>query len=117
MFTLGTGIVEALAPDRSEVAPRSGAWLTDLMLLSMALIWGVNFIVVKLGAQLLRPAGQVLLAPPAARDLAKLASVGREERGPAVALVVGSAFTGQDRLRDLVLAAYADHEAQAAVTV
>ena len=25
--------------------------------------------------------------------------------------------TGQDRLRDLVLAAYADHEAQAAVTV
>ncbi|MGZ8415100.1 MAG: EamA family transporter, partial [Gemmatirosa sp.] len=62
---------EALAPERTEPAPtapppRSGAWLTDLMLLSMALIWGVNFSVVKYGTRVMPPlafnALRVLLA-------------------------------------------------------
>jgi drug/metabolite transporter (DMT)-like permease len=35
------------APDRSEEAPRSGVWLTDVLLVCMALIWGVNYSVVK----------------------------------------------------------------------
>jgi len=36
-----------LAPDRSEGTPRSGVWLTDVLLVCMALIWGVNYSVVK----------------------------------------------------------------------
>jgi hypothetical protein len=35
------------APDRSEGTPRSGVWLTDVLLVCMALIWGVNYSVVK----------------------------------------------------------------------
>ena len=42
---------EATAP----ASPAPGHWGTDALLVLMALIWGVNFIVVKIGAQLLHP--------------------------------------------------------------
>ena len=44
----------ALAPGRAEGA-RPGVWLTDLSLLAMALIWGVNFSVVKIGTHHFAP--------------------------------------------------------------
>jgi len=43
---------DAATPDR---VARSGVWLTDLSLLLMALIWGVNFSVVKYGTRLIEP--------------------------------------------------------------
>jgi hypothetical protein len=42
-----------LAPQRPQPvpdgAPRGAAWHTDVLLLVMSLIWGVNFSVVKYG--------------------------------------------------------------------
>ena len=91
---MASHVHEALAPDRTEAAPRSGAWLTDLMLLAMALIWGVNFSVVKYGTRVMPPlafnALRVLLATvvlcgvafalraqrPSARDAVRLALLG-----------------------------------------
>jgi drug/metabolite transporter (DMT)-like permease len=35
------------APGRAESGSRPGVWLTELLLFSMALIWGINFSVVK----------------------------------------------------------------------
>lgn len=37
-------------PGRAEARARPGVWLTDLSLLGMAVIWGVNYSVVKFGA-------------------------------------------------------------------
>ena len=42
---------EARGQERHEPAPHVGFGLTDVMLLGMALIWGVNFSVVKYGTQ------------------------------------------------------------------
>ena len=42
------------APDR-EQPPQSGALATDIMLLAMSLIWGINFSVVKFGTEWLEP--------------------------------------------------------------
>ena len=62
---------DAAAPGRAEHT-RPGVSLTDFLLLLMALIWGVNFSVVKYGAQLVDP-----LAYNAVRiALAALALVG-----------------------------------------
>jgi drug/metabolite transporter (DMT)-like permease len=41
---------EAVAPDQTTTS-RSGVWLTEVMLLGMALIWGVNYSVVKYGTR------------------------------------------------------------------
>ena len=83
----------ALAPGRAEGA-RPGVWLTDLSLLAMALIWGVNFSVVKIGTRHFPPAAfsglrvalaSVVLAGiavalrahlPSARDRWRLAGLG-----------------------------------------
>ena len=87
-----------LAPDRPQSipdrAPRSGAWVTDLLLLVMALIWGINFSVVKYGTGVMPPltfsALRMLLATvvlvtlafvlrahrPARRDIIRLALLG-----------------------------------------
>jgi drug/metabolite transporter (DMT)-like permease len=46
---------DAATPDRAKDATRPGVWLTDLSLLLMALIWGVNFSVVKYGTRLIAP--------------------------------------------------------------
>jgi drug/metabolite transporter (DMT)-like permease len=45
--------LDAATPDRGIT--RSGVWLTDLSLFAMALIWGVNFSVVKFGTTLIAP--------------------------------------------------------------
>ena len=43
-----------VAPEpQSRSSPVAGHWATDALLLLMALIWGVNFIVVKIGTQLM----------------------------------------------------------------
>src|ERR1043166_1187561 len=42
-------------PGREEHQSRPGVWLTDLSLLAMALIWAVNFSVVKFATGLLHP--------------------------------------------------------------
>lgn len=101
--------VRGLAPGRPErAAPsmppaagcaaasdqRPGVWLTNALLLAMALIWGVNFSVLKLGTRFFDPlvfnglrmllAGAVLGAiaygrrarTPARRDLVRLALLG-----------------------------------------
>lgn len=55
-----------LAEPEVADAPVSHHWGTDALLVLMALIWGVNFIVVKVGAQLLQPlafnSGRVTIA-------------------------------------------------------
>ena len=43
------------APDRSESVPRSGVLLTEVLLVCMALIWGVNYSVVKLATHYFEP--------------------------------------------------------------
>jgi drug/metabolite transporter (DMT)-like permease len=45
----------AYAPGRQEATPRPGVWLTEVALFAMAVIWGVNFSVVKFGTRFLRP--------------------------------------------------------------
>ncbi|MFI5230115.1 MAG: DMT family transporter [Gemmatimonadales bacterium] len=45
---------ESATPGR-ERAARPGAWLTELSLVGMALIWGVNFSVVKFGTSVIDP--------------------------------------------------------------
>ncbi len=53
---MAASVPRVLTPDRAEpAASRSGVWLTDLLLLMMALIWGVNFSVVKYGARHIPP--------------------------------------------------------------
>jgi len=89
---MASHVHEALAPDRSEVAPRSGAWLTDLMLLSMALIWGVNFSVVKYGTRVMPPlafnALRVMLATVVLCGVAVALRAQRPSRRDAVRLAL-----------------------------
>ena len=51
---------------QEPTSPAAAHWGTDALLVVMALIWGINFIVVKLGAQLLEPlafnSGRVTIA-------------------------------------------------------
>src|SRR5512133_344590 len=53
-------------PEAPSKPPVPHHWGTDALLVLMALIWGVNFIVVKVGAQLLQPlafnSGRVTIA-------------------------------------------------------
>jgi drug/metabolite transporter (DMT)-like permease len=79
------------APARAET-PRAGAWLTDLMLLTMALLWGVNFSVVKYGTRVLPPlafnALRVALATVVLGGLALALRRDRPSRGDMVRLAV-----------------------------
>lgn len=45
----------ASQPDRARQSARSGVWLTDALLVTMALLWGVNFSVVKFGTTAISP--------------------------------------------------------------
>lgn len=51
---MATSAPKVLAPDRADRA-RPGVWLTDILLLLMAIIWGVNFSVIKYGTRLVEP--------------------------------------------------------------
>ena len=96
----------ALPVRRAEPAPRAGdapharanVWLTDLSLLLMALIWGVNYAVVKYGTELLAPlafnsvrvtlaAVLLLVVSLFARRLAGSGPLHRPERRDVVALL------------------------------
>lgn len=91
---MASSLRDAATPDRVPHTTRSGVWLTDLSLLLMALIWGINFSVVKYGTQLVEPLAynsvRVLLAAaalvavvvltrevwPARRDVVRLLGLG-----------------------------------------
>jgi drug/metabolite transporter (DMT)-like permease len=65
-------------PDRAAARARSGVWLTDLLLFFMALIWGVNFSVVKYATGSFAPlAFNALRMSLAAAALLAVASLGR----------------------------------------
>jgi drug/metabolite transporter (DMT)-like permease len=46
---------ESVTPGHATSSTRPGVWLTELSLVLMALIWGVNFSVVKFGTTLVEP--------------------------------------------------------------
>ena len=52
---MSSTVTGADAPGRAEPRPRPGVSLTDLTLVAMAIIWGVNIPVVKMGTQMLAP--------------------------------------------------------------
>ena len=55
LSTHGFDCGETVTPGRATSTTRPGVWLTDLSLVGMALIWGVNFSVVKFGTTLVDP--------------------------------------------------------------
>jgi drug/metabolite transporter (DMT)-like permease len=85
---------EGWTPGRSETAPRPGVWLTDVMLVGMAVVWGVNYSVVKLATRYFEPlvfnairvslatavlgaiAYSVRASAPSRRDMLRLALLG-----------------------------------------
>ena len=75
--------VPATGPADDGTAARPGVWLTNALLLVMALIWGVNFSVLKLGTAYLAPVAfnglRLLLA---ASVLGAIALVARRHRMP-----------------------------------
>src|SRR3954468_18605043 len=48
-------VSETVTPGHASTSTRPGVWLTELSLVLMALIWGVNFSVVKYGTSLIDP--------------------------------------------------------------
>jgi drug/metabolite transporter (DMT)-like permease len=52
---MGLTAEETMTPGLATSTPRPGVWLTDLSLVTMALIWGINFSVVKFGTTLVDP--------------------------------------------------------------
>ncbi len=52
---MGSTAGESVTPGHATSTPRPGVWLTELSLVLMALIWGVNFSVVKFGTTLVDP--------------------------------------------------------------
>jgi len=52
----GDAATESILPGRADTArPGGGVWLTDASLVLVAIIWGVNFSVVKFGTSLIDP--------------------------------------------------------------
>ena len=52
---MGSTAGETVTPGRASLSTRPGVWLTDVSLVLMALIWSVNFSVVKFGTTLVDP--------------------------------------------------------------
>src|ERR1051326_6816268 len=52
---MGLTAGDTVAPGHASSTTRPGVWLTDLSLVAMALIWGINFSVVKFGTTLVDP--------------------------------------------------------------
>jgi len=52
---MGLTAEDTITPGRDRSTTRPGVWLTDALLVAMALIWGVNFSVVKYGTTLVDP--------------------------------------------------------------
>ncbi|HEY2165297.1 MAG TPA: DMT family transporter, partial [Gemmatimonadaceae bacterium] len=91
----GDAATESILPGRADSARPGGAvWLTDASLVLVAIIWGVNFSIVKFGTSLIDPLAfngvRVLLAAvlllaialasrgplPSAREIAILLALG-----------------------------------------
>src|SRR4051794_26910371 len=81
----------AVTPGRADVAPRPGVWLTDLSLVLMSLIWGVNFSVIKAATRWVEPlalnALRISLAAVALLTIAALARLPRARRRDTLALL------------------------------
>src|SRR5262249_13771227 len=52
---MGSTAEERVTPGREASTSRPGVWLTEASLVAMALIWGLNFSVVKFGTSLVDP--------------------------------------------------------------
>lgn len=52
---MGSTAGETVTPGHAHTTTRPGVWLTELGLVAMALIWGVNYSVVKYGTTLVEP--------------------------------------------------------------
>jgi len=52
---MGSTAGESITPGRETSTSRPGVWLTEASLVAMAVIWGVNFSVVKFGTTLVDP--------------------------------------------------------------
>src|SRR5579862_490295 len=77
-FAMHTKAGEMSAPGPSAALPRPGVWLTDASLFLMALIWGVNFVVVKFATTKLPPlAFNAVRVSLAAMALLIIAAFGR----------------------------------------
>lgn len=55
LYPMGSTAGETVTPGHATVTPRPGVWLTEVSLVCMALIWGINFSVVKFGTTLVDP--------------------------------------------------------------
>jgi len=74
---MASTVRDTVTPGLAAPTTRPGVWLTDLSLICMALIWGVNFSVVKFGTSLVDPlAYNGLRVAIAAVVLAVIALVG-----------------------------------------
>jgi len=75
---MASTVPNTVTPGLATSQTRPGVWLTDLSLVCMALIWGVNFSVVKFGTSLVEPlAYNGLRVALAALVLAVIALIGR----------------------------------------
>jgi len=75
---MGSTAGESVTPGHATSITRPGVWLTELSLVLMALIWGVNFSVVKFGTTLVDPlAYNGVRAALAALLLCTIVGVGR----------------------------------------
>jgi drug/metabolite transporter (DMT)-like permease len=75
---MASTVRDAVTPGLAVSTTRPGVWLTELSLVGMALIWGVNFSVVKFGTGLVDPlAYNGLRVAIAAAVLAVIAVAGR----------------------------------------
>jgi drug/metabolite transporter (DMT)-like permease len=75
---MGSTAGETVTPGHASTIARPGVWLTELSLVGMALIWGVNFSVVKYGTTLIDPlAYNGLRVVLAAVLLAAIVAIGR----------------------------------------
>lgn len=85
---------EAAPPSASDSAPRPGVWLTNALLLLMALIWGINFSVLKVGTRYFDPLAFNGLRVALAAAVLGVVAVARRDRAPSRADAVRLAVIG-----------------------
>jgi len=94
---MASTVRDTVTPGLASSTTRPGVWLTELSLVAMALIWGVNFSVVKFGTGLVDPlAYNGLRVAIAAAVLAVIAVAGRTPWPPGriVVTLVGLGVLG-----------------------
>ena len=97
---------DTVTPGHATSTTRPGVWLTELSLVAMALIWGVNFSVVKFGTTLVDPLAYNGLRVALAAVRAWLSIVSpaarRCRRGARSLTLLGLGVLGQRRLSILL---------------